>query len=115
MPTKNDIGFMGSVARDFMDAAYRSYMGFSREGKQLPTISIPAVVCYAFAAEVHLKVILDTLGQSKVRGHDLNKLYVMLSAEIKAEVENLVDVKEPKFLVELGANRRRLSRMALCV
>jgi len=74
---------MGSVARDFMSAASRAYMGFSREGRQLPTVAIPAVVCYAFAAEVHLKVILETLGK-KVRGHNLIKLYALLPDRYKS-------------------------------
>ena len=101
MAAKDELKFMGSVARDFTDAASRAWMGYTRTGQQLPTVVIPSVVCYAFAAEVNLKVILLAHGK-KARGHDLAALYTLLPTPIKDEIRKFVSVEDAEFVKQLA-------------
>jgi hypothetical protein len=101
MAAKDERKFMGSVARDFMDAASRAYLGYTPTGQQLPTVFIPSIVCCAFAAELNLKVILLTQGK-KARGHDLAALYALLPAAIKNDVRKLVNVEQAEFAKQLA-------------
>jgi hypothetical protein len=93
--------FMGSVGRDFMETAVRAYKGYAPSGQPLLTLPIPLVVCYAFASEVNLKLILLKSGK-KVRGHKLKSLYELLPLEIKDEVESKVKIGSIVFYKELA-------------
>lgn len=92
---------MGSVARDFIQCASRAYLDYSDQGRQLLTIPVPAIVCYAFAAEVSLKLLHSLQGKT-VRGHDLAQLFKSLPAAIKADLRARTQWPEADFFKELG-------------
>jgi hypothetical protein len=101
MKRDKQLMFMGSVGRDFMETAVRAYKGYAASGQPLLTLPIPLVVCYAFASEVNLKLILLKYG-TKVRGHKLKALYELLPSEIKVEIKSKVRIGDMVFDKELG-------------
>jgi hypothetical protein len=65
---------------------------------------VPAIVCWAFAAEIHLKIILS--GQSKTpRSHNLAALFRLLPGTLQTGVKRIVNFDDAEF-------RKQLARFA---
>lgn len=93
VPPKYDPRKMSNQARSFREAAQRCEVQVANGDGSFEMPLVPAIVCYAFCAEVSLKAILASENTSAT-GHDLLNLFNKVSGERRAELSTALQVEE---------------------
>lgn len=91
--SKYDPKKMSNQARSFREAAQRCEVQVPNADGSFEMPIAPAIVCYAFCAEVSLKAILAS-ENAPAPGHDLLNLFNKVSAARRSELASVLQVEE---------------------
>lgn len=93
---------IANLAQDFVLAALRCHERLAIAGKpnEMQRLSVPGVVCSAFAAELALKAILTVEG-TPATGHDLAKLFDAVSLPVQRKIFPPMRLSEDQFKSKL--------------
>ena len=95
----HDARQIANLAHDFLRAALRCHERLPIPGKpnDMQRLSVPGVVCSAFAAELALKAILTVEGRPAT-GHDLAELFNAVSPPVQRQIFPLMPkLREDQF------------------
>jgi HEPN domain-containing protein len=86
-----------ATAGEFYSVAESCFSGQIHPSKSPVEFTVPGVVCAAFSIELGLKALLLHSSDRAPWGHDLSKLFDLLSSEIQVEIAIETEWPLPRF------------------